>query len=81
MPNVDPVWIDPDENGWIGEPATVQQYDEDDNPIPADPIKITTWLAHKGSTGEFDHLWLVLPGCEEGDHWDGKVYSSEGAVP
>lgn len=79
VPNVDPIWIDPEEDGWLGEGPICRGFYENDEPIIADPIQITTWVAHKNPAGEFDHLWLVVPGQEEGDHWAGKVYSSQAA--
>jgi hypothetical protein len=80
VPNADPIWIDPEHNGWIGEDPFIRQYDENDEAIRAKPIRIDTWVAHKGIDGTIDHLWLVCPGCEEGDHWEGPFFSTESAA-
>lgn len=90
VPNVDPVWIDPDEDdGWFGEPRDYGRFDEDDNRVAPEPIKLTRWVAHKDDAGAWDHLWMLLPDDPwrpsgdlreyVGDHWDGNVWSTREA--
>lgn len=70
VPNVDTVWIDSNEHGgWPHDAAWVDGV-----------IRVETWTAHRDTNGAFDHIWLLLPDADEGDHWFGKIYSTREAA-
>lgn len=71
VPNVDPIWIDPESDGWMDEGPPIESWDENDNYVPAPIAQVKSW-AHYG-----DHCWVVLEGQDEGHHWDGQFFSSE----
>lgn len=75
VPNVDPIWICPDEvGGWLHEGHSFGRFDDLDNYIAARPIEIKSW-SHYG-----DHIWVALENIDGGDHWFGKFYSTPEAA-
>lgn len=75
VPNVDRVWIDPEnKSGWMGEQEIHGVWDDEDKYIPSPLILIQSW-AHHG-----DHCWMMHESCDEGFHWQGPLFSTETAA-
>lgn len=73
VPNVDPIWIDPNEpGGWPHDEHSYGHFDDNDEFVPSLPIEIAKWSWHG------DHLWVGIG--DEGDHWFGKFYSTPEAA-
>jgi hypothetical protein len=71
VPNVDPIYIDPNENGWMGEKPPLGSFDEIDRYLPEPVWEITTWAWYG------DHIAFTHEGWDEAyDHWAGPFYAS-----